>query len=208
MKTILLLLSILILQIQIVQSEQVDLGLSFKLNKSLALMPFENIRTNSDDEDGYKLFDGTFGFAADLLYKSKRRAYFNLSIDYNILSVNDEFNSLNGTELSGSFLKVMFGGIAYMDPPDEFTPYIGYGVGFIFVNSNQNEIEYYDEYGSEVIKGDLISDFTLSLDVKAGLLIPINEKFSLTTDLDFGIYFAQYLGLVPRLQVGGVYWLD
>lgn len=189
-------------------TEQRDVGLSFKLNKSLGLVPFGNIRLDEDSDKDLKLINGTFGFAFDLLYKSKRRAYFNLTLDYNSLLVNDDFRDLNGKEFSGYFVKIGFNGISYMDAPDVFTPYIGYGVGIIFVNTNQDDLLTFDADEYEEIKGDLISEFTLSFDIKGGLLVPVNENFSITADLDLGVYFSNYLGLIPRIQIGGVYWLE
>lgn len=208
MKRIILIAIILTFLTNLLHSEQRDIGLSFKLNKSLALVPFENVQLSDNSDDELKLVEGTFGFAADLFYKSKRRAYFNLSLEYNSLIVNDDFLDINGKELHGSFIKIGFNGISYMDPPDEFTPYVGYGVGVIFINSNQNDLSTHKFEEYEPTKGDLFAEFTLSLDFKAGLLIPINENFSVTTDLDIGVYFAQHLGLIPKLQLGGIYWLE
>ncbi len=189
------------------KAEQTDLGLSLKLNKSLGLIPFGSVELNKDDNKELSLLNGTFGIAADLLYKSKRRIYFNLSLEYNSLVRNDDFLDLNGKELNGNFVKIGFNGIGYMEPPDEFTPYLGYGFGFLFINTNQDELITYDSDEYEPITGDLFSPFTISIDIKAGLLIPINENFSVTADIDFGIYFAKHLGLIPKLQVGSIYWI-
>lgn len=208
MKKIILLSVVSIILSNILHAEQKDIGLSFKLNKSLSIVPFEYVQLNENSNDELKLIEGTFGFAADLFYKSKRRSYFNLSLVYNSLLVNNDFRDINGEELNGSFIKIGFNGISYMEPPDEFTPYLGYGLGVIFINSNQNNLTTYKYDDYETSKGDLFAEFTLSFDFKAGLLIPINEKFSVTSDLDIGIYFAQHLGLIPKLQLGGIYWLD
>lgn len=192
----------------ITKSEQNDVGLSFKLNRSLSVLPFEEARLNEDSDKELKVVNGIFSIAADLFYKSKRRAYLNLSMEYSSLLVNDDFYDLNGQSLNGYFVKIGFNGISYMETPDKFTPYLGYGLGVIFINTNQDNLTTYKKDDYETSKGDLFAEFTLSIDLKGGLLIPINEKFALTTDLDFGIYFSQYLGLIPKLQVGGIYWLD
>lgn len=190
------------------KGEQSEIGLSFKLNKSLAILPLEEFTHNSSSDETFKLIDGTFGFTADLFFKSKRRSYYNLSLEYDFLSINDEFESLNNKDLSANYFKIQFNGISYMNPPDEFTPYFGYGFGLLFFNSNQDEVQYYNGSESEIIKGDLIAEFNLCLTFKTGLILPINEKVSVSGDIDIDFYFSQHLGLTPKLSIGGIYWLD
>lgn len=55
----------------ITKSEQNDVGLSFKLNRSLSVLPFEEARLNEDSDKELKVVNGIFSIAADLFYKSK-----------------------------------------------------------------------------------------------------------------------------------------
>lgn len=202
-----ILISIIALTLAAEASDDRDIGLSLKVNRSIGIIPIQGIQLSEQNEETVNLLTGTFGFGAELLYRSKRRMYFNLLVEYNSLLVNDNFHDLNGNTLNGSFFKIGFSGIGYFNPPDEFTPYIGYGIGFIFINTNQDELYTYDSGSYDDVKGDLFSAFSVSFDLKGGLLFPISKQFSITTDIDFSVYFATHLGLVPKVRLGGIYWL-
>ncbi len=66
----------------------------------------------------------------------------------------------------------------------------------------------YKDFDGEAKSGNLFPSVAVSFELRAGLLFPINKKFSITADVDVGVISAEFLGLIPKLQVGGIYWLD
>ncbi|MFA7327539.1 MAG: hypothetical protein WC121_12790 [Candidatus Kapaibacterium sp.] len=191
------------------EAEQSDIGLSFKINKSAVVLPFEKIKQDQyNSKKKIFIVNGTFGLAVDLFYKVKRRTYYNLSLEYDFLSINDDLVTLTPMKLTGSMFKVLFGGVRYLNPPDEFTPYFGYGVGLYLINSNQEDVYTYKDFDGGAKSGNLFPSVAVSLELRGGLLFPINENLSITAGVDVGIISAEFLGLIPKLQVGGVYWLD
>ncbi|TNE34581.1 hypothetical protein EP342_02655 [bacterium] len=192
----------------VIEEKPREIGASFKLSKSLSIIPYGQVVNSSQDiTRKFDLVNGTFGVAIDLMYKAKRRTYYNFVVEYNHLSLNkEELDYLKGEELSINYTSVQVSGISYVNPPDEFTPFFGYGLEFLFISSNQNNVLVIDNNYTTPQQVDFFNDFNMAILLKAGLSVPIESDITLTGDIDFHITFAEFLGLMPKLNLGATYW--
>lgn len=209
------LLIILTFSTQFLHSEEKtrDIATSFKLSKSVVSLPYAPAiiydRTLEYSNRG-DLVNGTFGFAFDLLYRSKRRTYYNFALEYNFISLNDgQLSKLTGEELSVSYASVQIGGVYFVRMPDEFTPYFGYGVDIMFFTSNQDKVfEYTGSNNDRTTQVDFFGDVNVALLLKAGLSYPIDPEFTIFAEIDARVTSSEYLGLLTKLNLGASYWIQ
>lgn len=192
----------------VIEEKPREIGASFKLSKSLTIIAFGQAENRTQEKfKNFDLVNGTFGIAIDLMYKAKRRTYYNFVVEYNHLSLNkEELDYLMGEELSVNYTSVQVMGIYFVNQPEEFTPYFGYGLDFMFISSNQNNVLVKDYNYTTPQQVDFFNDFNMAILLKSGLSVPIESDITLTGDIDFRITFAEYLGLVPKINLGATYW--
>ena len=187
-----------------------NISTSFRLSKSVHVLPYKPAIIDRENNDFYyrdDLATGTFGISVDLLYRARRRNYYNFAIEHNFVSFKDEaLSNFTGEELSVSYTSVLIGGISFIDKPDEFTPYFGYGVDIMFFTTNQNKVFQYKQYYSEPQELDFFGDINVALMLKAGLTYPLNDDISILAELDMRVSSSEYLGLISKLNVGTTYW--
>lgn len=187
-----------------------DISASFRLSKSVHALPYKPAILDREGEDFYykdDLATGTFGISVDLLYRARRRNYYNFAIEHNFISFKDEtLSNLSGEDLAVSYTSVIIGGISFIDKPDEFTPYFGYGVDIMFFTSNQDKVFRYEKYNPELQEVEFFGDVNVALMLKAGLTYPLNDDISILAEFDVRASSSEYLGLISKLNIGTTYW--
>jgi hypothetical protein len=187
-----------------------DISASFRLSKSVHVLPYKPAILDREGEDFYyrdDLANGTFGISVDLLYRARRRNYYNFAIEHNFVSFKDEaLSNLSGEELAVSYTSVLIGGTSFINKPDEFTPYFGYGVDIMFFTSNQSNVFRYEKYYPEPQEVEFFGDVNVALMLKAGLTYPLNKDISLLAEFDVRVSSSEYLGVISKFNIGSTYW--
>lgn len=192
------------------EDEPRSLGTSFKLSKSIIPVPYRPayIEMENANPQMLDIVNGTFGLAFELLYKAKRRTFYSFALEYNFISFKDEnIQDFTGEDLYVNYTSVQIGGITYLKNPDRFTPYFGYGVDIMFFSSNQDKVFKYKQYYKERQALDYFGDVNVALMLKAGLTYPLEPNISLIAEFDVRISSSEYLGVIPKLNLGATYWI-
>lgn len=208
----LIFISFLLISVTTITAKDVsrDISASFRLSKSIHVLPYKPVILDRENEDFYykdDLVTSIFGLSFDLLYRARRRNYYNLAVEHNFLSFKDEaLSNLSGEELSVSYTSVLIGGISFINKPDEFTPYFGYGIDIMFFSSNQKNVFQHRDYYSEPQKVEFFGDINVALMLKAGLTYPLNKDVSLLAEFDVRVSSSEYIGVIPKFNIGSTYW--
>ncbi|PKL78841.1 MAG: hypothetical protein CVV25_10045 [Ignavibacteriae bacterium HGW-Ignavibacteriae-4] len=165
---------------------------------------------NLDERKG-QLIAGTFGVGADLVYKIRNHYYLNVNLAYTTYSFNNIIKYVDNAQLEATSIDLNVNYCYYLGSFDEFTPYVGAGGGFIFMNSNESELTRVkdDNGGGQLLYGDpdnkFLDELSILLNAKLGLQIPVGDKFLINTDFDLSIVIAENYGIIPKLSIGGSY---
>lgn len=187
-------------------------ALGLKLNKSLTVAASEIDYSRDGEFDNIRsaeLISGTIGLGADFIYKISSKSFLNISLIYSSYSINNSIRYKDNETLEASSFDFTINGNYYFGDPNGFTPYAGGGGGFIFLNSNENELTRVSQGDFiETDENDYLSELNLFFNAKIGLHIPITSKVYCFSEFDFMMITAENLGVIPKISVGASYWLE
>lgn len=187
-------------------------ALGLRLNKSLTVASSEinyTVEGNSNIVKKAELISNVFGIGGEFIYKVSSKSYLNISLVYSTYTINENIKFENNQKLTASSFDFTVNGNYYFSGPKNFTPYAGGGGGFIFINSNENDLVRLQEgNNSTLYQSDYLSDLNLFFNAKIGIHIPITEKLFVFPEFDFIIITADNLGVIPKLVIGASYWLE
>ena len=191
-----------------------DMSIKFEVNKSVVMLPFRELRevTNETRElysfEDYKLVESTFGLTFGFNFKIRRKEYFQVNLGYNYFSINDKFKKFNDNNLYAGNAVLSIKWIHFLDNPDRITPFFGIGLGVSLTNSNQENIIWSYESTDDINlnKGEIFCEQGALLSFEGGLLIPIDDKYSLTPAIDINLISHEFIGVYPRFKIGLMRW--
>lgn len=188
-----------------------DKAAGVKFIKSVMVSSTEITYTDENmDERQSQLLAGTFGLGADLVYQIRNHYYLSINLAYTTYSFNNIIKYVDDKKLEASSIDLNVNYCYYLGSFDEFTPYVGAGGGFIFMNSNESELTpVKDDDGgilfSDNSENNYLDELSIFLNGRLGLQIPVSDKFLINTEFDFSIIIAENYGVIPKLTIGGSY---
>lgn len=184
-------------------------AVGLKLNKSIIVVS-ENVSYldgNNDQRQG-ELMSSTIGLGANLVYKIRNNYYLDVTLAYTSYTFSNIPIYKDNKKLEASSIDLIVDYSYYLSSFDEFTPYVAFGGGFVFMTSNESELTYIKDTGGVNFLEDsdtYLSEMSLLLNAKIGLHIPVNEKFVVNTEFDFVAVLSTNYGVIPKLSFGGSY---
>ncbi len=156
------------------------------------------------------LISDGIGVSVGLMYRYKRKRYFDLSLSYHSLNTqsgydpekvlnSEDFNyslpegqSIDDLKAKNfSYREIAMGGVYFFSNPLEFTPYVGFGYHIIFGEG-------------EIFTGEGVVPLDLGVGLygKIGLFIPINEKMAVDLTLIPKFTFHELIPFQMQLNAG------
>lgn len=197
-----IILLVLISTIQIVAQNHKTLGV--KTNKSIAIF--------SDEVGlsyGLGLIDGVYGLGVDYQTRVNNKSYLNISFGYSSYTTNNSLEFENNKKLEAHSFDLIVNGIFYFSEPNQITPYMGIGIGMLFGISNKDEISIkIHEDAFFEFSNELFYDYSLLLNPKIGILLPLNTNLFGYADVDVFTIITGNKSVIPKLNLGISYWID
>lgn len=166
---------------------------------SVAVIPLDKASSNIDGFSSFdpKLVTGSFTIGVDGMFKVTRKIYMDLYISTSSYTFNNEYEK----QYSLSSTNISLMGITFFDKPDEFTPYLGYGVSLLFLSSKEPALE-------SSFMEKTFTDFAIGGSVKFGFIIPIANDFVGDLGLQVDGVSQEHIFITPKILIGVSYWLD
>lgn len=162
------------------------------IDKSLAVIALDSYGNNNTD-----FIISTFSFFGNGIFKVNRNSYANFGIGFTTYGYNTD--DYSGYASSSTDIKLL--GLTYFDKPDDFTPYVGYGVLLSFV-SNSYPTDLSNEYFTQ------LNEILIGFDGKFGFNVPLSDNLTADVGLEIKFYMSEVINFVPSINAGVVYWLD